>query len=101
MKKKIYVFAAACTLMSNALFAQSVTGKWNGKLDIQGIMKLRIVLNVKEAGGTYTATLLSPDQSSAEIPATNTTFDQGALTDRKSPRLHSSHRSLSRIPSFA
>ncbi len=80
MKKKIYVFAAACTLMSNALFAQSVTGKWNGKLDIQGIMKLRIVLNVKEAGGTYTATLLSPDQSSAEIPATKTTFDQGVLT---------------------
>lgn len=80
MKKKIYVFAAACTLMSNALSAQSVTGKWNGTLDIQGVMKLRIALNVKEAGGAYTATLLSPDQTSAEIPATKTTFDQGVLT---------------------
>lgn len=80
MKKKIYVFAAACALMSNALSAQSVTGKWNGTLDIQGVMKLRIVLNVKEAGGAYTATLLSPDQTSAEIPATKTTFDQGLLT---------------------
>ncbi|MGL5545586.1 MAG: alpha/beta hydrolase, partial [Tannerellaceae bacterium] len=80
MKKKIYVFAAACALMSNALSAQSVTGKWNGKLDIQGIMKLRIVLNVKEAGGVYTATLLSPDQNAVEIPASKTTFDQGVLT---------------------
>ncbi|MGL5706114.1 MAG: alpha/beta hydrolase family protein [Tannerellaceae bacterium] len=80
MKKKIYVFAAACALMSNALSAQSVTGKWNGTLDIQGVMKLRIVLNVKEAGGVYTATLLSPDQNAAEIPASKTTFDQGVLT---------------------
>lgn len=80
MKKKIYVFAAACALMSNALSAQSVTGKWNGKLDIQGIMKLRIVLNVKEVGGVYTATLLSPDQNAVEIPASKTTFDQGVLT---------------------
>ncbi|MCB9283171.1 MAG: alpha/beta hydrolase [Lewinellaceae bacterium] len=50
-------------------FAQvDITGDWNGMLDFQGIMKMRIIFHIQEKDGAYTATLDSPDQNAYGIP---------------------------------
>jgi len=52
---------------SNADF----TGKWEGKLEQQGV-ELKVIFNVIEQNGTYTTTLDSPDQGAEEFPSSST-----------------------------
>ncbi|MEH6536168.1 MAG: serine hydrolase domain-containing protein [Psychroserpens sp.] len=68
----------ALLLIVTTLNAQEITGKWFGVLDIPG-NSLRIHINISENGDKYSAVLLSPDQSNAEIPATAITFVNPSL----------------------
>lgn len=58
----------------------TITGTWNGVLDIQGIQKLRIVFHIQEENGVYTATMDSPDQGAAGIPTQGITYEHPVLT---------------------
>lgn len=58
--------------------AQDITGKWYGRPDI-GMMKLRLIFTIEKNGEEYTGTLLSPDQSSREIPVSKITFEDRVL----------------------
>ena len=60
-------------------FSQDIAGQWNGALNV-GIQKLRIVLNISEKEGVYSATLDSPDQGAKGIPVSVITFDNEKLT---------------------
>lgn len=60
-------------LTFTTLQAQEITGKWYGILEIPG-NTLRINLTINESDNTYSAILLSPDQSQAEIPASTISF---------------------------
>ncbi len=71
---KRFAFLLLAALISFSLFAQDVTGQWNGALKIQGI-QLRLVLNVTQTDNGYTATLDSPDQGATGIPVTSITFE--------------------------
>ncbi|MDR2968821.1 MAG: alpha/beta hydrolase [Tannerellaceae bacterium] len=59
--------------------AQDITGKWYGNVDMGG-MKLRIIFSIAQSGEGYTGFLLSPDQSSQEIPADIITWKDNQLT---------------------
>ena len=71
-------------------YSQSVLGDWNGILNIQGT-QLRIVFHISETGGTYTATLDSPDQKAFGIPAGETTFAENNL-EIKLPNLAAQYK---------
>ncbi|MDY0201631.1 MAG: alpha/beta hydrolase [Bacteroidales bacterium] len=71
---KRFAFLLLAALISFSLFAQDITGQWNGALKIQGI-QLRLVLNVTQTDNGYTATLDSPDQGATGIPVTSITFE--------------------------
>lgn len=72
MKKLIVFFAALISYTS--LFAQDITGQWNGVLKIMGT-QLRIVLHVSKSAEGYSTTMDSPDQNAFGIPVTSTIFD--------------------------
>lgn len=65
-------------LTSFTVTAQDITGKWNGALKIQGT-QLRLVFNVTKSDNGYSATMDSPDQRVADIPVTNTTFENSKI----------------------
>lgn len=56
------------------LFAQDISGQWNGLLEVQGI-QLRLVFHISPTDNGYTATLDSPDQGAKDIPVTSVTFN--------------------------
>lgn len=60
-------------LATCALFAQDITGTWNGSFDAQG-QQLRINFNITASGDGYTSTTDSPDQNAFGIPVDTTTF---------------------------
>jgi pimeloyl-ACP methyl ester carboxylesterase len=70
--KKITLFLLA-TIATLSLYAQDITGDWNGALSIQG-QQLRLVIHVTRSGEGYTATMDSPDQGATGIPVTTLTF---------------------------
>jgi len=53
--------------------AQSITGDWFGKANVQGL-ELRINVHVTAAGDGYSSTWDSPDQGAMGIPSTATSF---------------------------
>ena len=59
------MLVVACMMPVLTALAHSFVGSWNGQLDLC-VIKLRIVINVADDGS---CTLVSPDQSSREIPA--------------------------------
>jgi pimeloyl-ACP methyl ester carboxylesterase len=65
-------------LTSFTVTAQDITGKWNGALKIQGT-QLRLAFNVTKSNDGYSATMDSPDQRVADIPVTNTTFENSKI----------------------
>lgn len=60
-------------IAASFVYAQDITGQWNGALSIQG-QQLRLVIHVTRSGDTYSATMDSPDQGAKGIPVTTTTF---------------------------
>jgi len=54
-------------LISAVLYAQDITGKWYGVLEIPG-NTLRIELLINKSGNDYSCRLKSPDQGNQEIP---------------------------------
>jgi len=65
-------------LLSTTIFAQDISGTWNGLLKVQGI-ELKLVFNITKEGDTYTAKMDSPDQGVKDIPVTTTSFDGSTI----------------------
>ncbi len=65
-------------LSSLTLFAQDITGDWNGALKVQGL-QLRLVFHISKSETGLTATMDSPDQGVKGIPIPTTTFIDGNL----------------------
>lgn len=72
------VFTLLTTLITTGIFAQDITGQWNGLLKVPGA-QLRVVFNVTKTGTAFSATMDSPDQGAKGIPVTNTTFENGKV----------------------
>lgn len=57
-----------------------IVGTWLGTLEVPGGARLRMVFHIRPtADGGFTATLDSPDQGAAGLPATEVTFSGGHL----------------------
>jgi hypothetical protein len=65
-------------LTSLSIYAQDISGKWNGILKVQGT-QLRLVFNITKTNNGYSSTMDSPDQGAKGIPVTTTSFDNSIL----------------------
>lgn len=65
-------------LLAPTLFAQNITGAWNGLLKVSGI-QLRLVFHIEKSETGFTATMDSPDQKALDIPVTSVTFEDPNL----------------------
>jgi hypothetical protein len=61
-----------------SIYAQEISGKWNGILKVQGI-QLKLVFNINKTATGYSSTMDSPDQGANGIPVTNTSFNNAIL----------------------
>jgi uncharacterized protein len=76
---KVHIIAFVIGLLFvNALFAQNITGQWNGVLKVQGT-QLRIVFNVNKTETGFSSTMDSPDQGAKGIPVASTSFEHSTL----------------------
>lgn len=75
--KKLFLFTLM--LFTATLFAQDISGKWQGNLVIPG-GKLKLILNVTPGVGGYTATMDSPDQGAKDMPVDKIAFADNTLT---------------------
>ena len=64
--------------VSCSLFAQNITGKWNGILKAPSI-QIRIAFNVSKTDSGYKSTMDSPDQKAFGIPVETTNFTSGIV----------------------
>lgn len=69
---------AVLVFLAHLCHAQ-IEGNWNGELDTQS-MKLPVILKISKKSKGYTATLVSPNQSSKEIPVDKISFNNDELT---------------------
>lgn len=76
---KTFTTTLTAILLSTLLFAQDITGSWQGALNIKGT-SLRVVFNIKKTDQGYTSTMDSPDQGATGIPVTTTSFKHPDLT---------------------
>ena len=65
-------------LISTSIFAQDITGQWNGVLDVMGT-QLRLVFHIEQTDSGYTATFDSPDQGAEGIPFSLVSYDEPDL----------------------
>ncbi len=75
--KKIIAFIII-TLVTLPMYAQDITGQWNGILNVQGT-QLRLVFNITQADKGYSSTMDSPDQGTKGIPVTSTSYENSIL----------------------
>lgn len=61
------------------LFAQEITGSWQGELDVPG-MKLPLIFHIKKEGEKLISTLDSPKQGATNIPVNTTSYSADQLT---------------------
>ena len=66
------------TLISLSIYAQDISGKWNGILKVQGI-QLRLVFNISQTEKGYSSTMDSPDQGAKGIPVTSINYENKTL----------------------
>lgn len=76
MKKALLLLFVLSTC--HTLFAQDITGQWNGLLKVQQT-QLRIVFNINKNGNNYSATMDSPDQGAKDIPVSSVSFENNEL----------------------
>lgn len=62
-----YLFVLLAVFSSGAVYAQNISGSWNGNLP-NGNARLAIMFNIKQSGNTCTATFDVPDQKAFGIP---------------------------------
>ena len=65
--------------MSTQLLGQTITGSWEGTLNVQGT-ELPLVFNITEESGEFKSTLDSPAQGATGIPTDETIFSDNSLT---------------------
>lgn len=75
---KLFSFLALLIIVASSALAQDITGKWYGRADA-GAMKLRIEFNIRQDAGSYSGVMISPDQSSAELPFNSVRFEKDTL----------------------
>jgi dienelactone hydrolase len=76
MKKATLLLLTVFTTFT--IYAQDITGQWNGNLKVKG-MQLRVVFNIRKTGNGFSSTMDSPDQGAKGIPVTTTTFENSKL----------------------
>ncbi|OCA77885.1 hypothetical protein BBH99_10620 [Chryseobacterium contaminans] len=74
MKIKLLVVLAFLAQICHA----QIEGTWNGELDTQSI-KLPVIFKISKKSKAYTSILISPKQSSREIPVDKTDFNNNEL----------------------
>lgn len=72
--KRSLVILTIVLLTGIAVHAQEVTGKWNGKLNVQGT-ELPLVFEISEKDGKLAATMDSPAQGATGIPFDKVTLE--------------------------
>lgn len=72
MKKTLLILGLLVLVVS--VFAQDVTGTWNGVLVVPN-GQLRVDFHIEAAEEGYTATMDSPDQGAYGIPVTSITYE--------------------------
>lgn len=77
--KKLLSFLTLLVIVATPSMAQDITGKWYGIANA-GAMKLRIVFDIRQEAGSYSGVMISPDQSSAELPITSVRFEKDTLS---------------------
>ncbi|MBP2615878.1 serine hydrolase domain-containing protein [Chryseobacterium jejuense] len=75
MKIKLLLVLACLAQISYA----QIEGTWNGELDTQSI-KLPVIFKISKKSKAYTSILISPKQSSREIPVEKTDFNNNELS---------------------
>ena len=65
--------------MSTQLLGQTITGSWQGTLNIQGT-ELPLVFNITEESGEFKSTLDSPAQGATGIPTDETIYSDKSLS---------------------
>jgi len=75
---KSIAVAVVIIFASCSIFAQNITGKWNGILKVQG-MQVRLAFNITKTDSGYKATMDSPDQKAMGIPVETTSFTNGVV----------------------
>ncbi|MDZ7716434.1 MAG: alpha/beta fold hydrolase [Balneolaceae bacterium] len=76
MKKLILTYSFL--LIASSLFAQDITGQWNGVLNVMG-SQLELVFHIEETDNGYSATFDSPDQGAMGIPFSSASFSDDTL----------------------
>jgi len=76
MRKTVLVLFVILTNLS--IYAQDISGTWNGILKVQGT-QLRLVFNITQTGKGYCSTMDSPDQGAKGIPVTSTNYENSIL----------------------
>ena len=76
MRKTALILFA--TLISLSIYAQDISGKWNGILKVQGI-QLRLVFDISQTEKGYSSTMDSPDQGAKGIPVTLINYENQTL----------------------
>lgn len=72
MKKSLLLIGLL--VISLSIFAQDITGTWNGLLVVPN-GQLRIAFHISAADNGFTATMDSPDQGAYGIPVTSVTYE--------------------------
>ncbi|MBP4139475.1 alpha/beta hydrolase family protein [Flavobacterium geliluteum] len=75
MKTKILTLMLLSILF---IFAQEITGSWQGELDVQG-MKLPLIIHIKKDGNKLVSSLESPKQGVTNIPISTISFIENQL----------------------
>lgn len=71
-------------IVSTNMFAQDITGKWYGKINVMGT-ELLFGLDFSKKDAVYSGTMDIPQQNAKGIPLTSVTFDQKKLVFRFDP----------------
>jgi dipeptidyl aminopeptidase/acylaminoacyl peptidase len=76
MKRLIFLLITGFAAMN--IWAQDITGYWNGVLKVQNI-QLRLAFNIQKTESGYSATMDSPDQGANGIPVTSVSYENSGL----------------------
>ena len=68
----------AVVLTSVSMFSQNITGKWYGKLNLNG-KEILVVFNISKTKTGFRATMDSPNQKAFRIPVTHANFADSIL----------------------
>jgi len=75
--KRIVIIAIA-SLISVSIYAQDISGKWNGVLKVEGT-DLGLSINISSTGDGLSATIDVPEQGAKGIPVTSISYEDSVL----------------------